>query len=172
MSFFTCANNSTNPVHSAAILAAQEEEEDTQLLSTIADFEVNGHSSIDDDETTLWLKYTKWPVTLAGRPLVILSASALRPANYGGDNILGSWSGFDFDSPEADESKLLGIMMAADAMFERALETLDHTPHRTRCWLATYDARRFMPLPFTRLQTAENCYIVIWKQFLCYIFRA
>lgn len=53
MSFLTCENNDTNPVHSAAILAAQEEEEDTQLLSTIADFEVNGHSSIYDDETTL-----------------------------------------------------------------------------------------------------------------------
>ena len=60
-------------------------------------------------------------------------------------------------------------------MFERALETLDHTPHRTRCWRATYYARTFMTMPLTRLQTAENRYIVLHSHIeavpLC-IFRA
>lgn len=151
MSSSACANDNMDATYAAAILTDQEDEEDTRPLSTISGFEDDGRFSIDDDETTLWLKYTKWPITLAGRPLDILSASALRPVDYEGDNILGSWGGFNFDSPQADESKLLGIMLAVDAVFERALETLDHTPHRTRCWLATFDAKRFMPLPFTRL---------------------
>ena len=90
MSFSTCTSKSIDAAHAAALLAAQEDEENTQLLSTIGGFGVNGRSSIDDDKTTLWLKYTRWPVTLAGLPLDILSASALRPADYGGDNILGS----------------------------------------------------------------------------------
>ena len=93
MSFSACTNLSIDAAHTAAILATQQEEEDAQLLSNNGGFEVNGCSSIDDDETTLWLKYTRWPVTLAGRPLDILSASALRPADYRGDNILGSWQG-------------------------------------------------------------------------------
>ena len=37
--------------YAAALLTAQEDEEDTRLLSTIAGFEDDGRSSIDDDET-------------------------------------------------------------------------------------------------------------------------
>lgn len=59
-------------------------------LALIGGFAVNGQSGIENDEKTLWLKYTTWPVSLAGRPLDILSASALRRADDGGDNILGS----------------------------------------------------------------------------------
>ena len=52
--------------HTLLQLAAQEDKEDTQLLSTITGFEDGQHSSIDDDETTLVkiheeAYYASWP---------------------------------------------------------------------------------------------------------------
>lgn len=91
----------------------------------------------------MWLKYTKWAAKLAGKPLDIISASVQKPVPYLDDYLLGSWTGQDFLSPAADETKLHEIMGAAYRMFERALETLDKTHHRTRCWLGSYNDTKF-----------------------------
>ena len=71
-----------------ALLLIQEEEEDAHLLATNEDYEIDGRSCVDDDETTLWLKYTKWSVQLANRPLDILSASTLQPTSSDDDHVL------------------------------------------------------------------------------------
>lgn len=144
-----------------ASLSMQEEEEDARLLAESESYEINGHTCVDDDETTMWLKYTKWPSKLAGKPLDIISASTQKPLPYSDDYLLGSWMGKDFLSPVADEAKLLELMTAVDCMFKRALETLDETHYRTRCWLVSYNEMKFRPIPFTRLQHGETKYITI-----------
>ncbi|OBT48771.1 hypothetical protein VE00_00842 [Pseudogymnoascus sp. WSF 3629] len=156
-----------------ALLSIQEEEEDARLLAANEEYEVDGRSCVDDDETTLWLKYTKWPVQLANRPLDILSASSLQPTASDDDYVLGDWAGTQFVSPAADEAKLRVLLQATDQMFTRAEETLKQTHHRLRCWLQTYHLRHFRPVPFQPLQTdaGRTRYIATWKRFICYIFR-
>jgi hypothetical protein len=154
------------------LLLAQEEEEDARLIAAETQYEVDGRSCVDDDETTLWLQYTQWPVRLANRPLDILSATVLQPVASHDDYLLGDWAGADVVSPAVHEARLRELMHAADRMFARALATLDQTHHRLRCWLNTYQPR-FRPVPFQRLQTAAGlaAYIATWKRFLCYVFR-
>lgn len=156
-----------------ALLLIQEEEEDARLLAADEDYEVDGRSCVDDDETTLWLRYTKWPARLANHPLDILSASTLQPTSSDDDYVLGDWAGTEFVSPAADEAKLRLLLQATDQMFARAEETLRQTHHRLRCWLRTYHLRHFQPVPFQPLQTdaGRARYIAIWKRFICYIFR-
>jgi hypothetical protein len=153
-------------------LLVQEEEEDARLLAAEEQYEVDGRSYIDDDETTLWLQYNKWPLRLANRPLDVLSAAVLQPAASDDDYLLGDWAGADVVSPAAHEARLRTLMRAVDQMFARTLATLDQTHHRLRCWLNTYQAR-FRPVPFQRLQTAAGltAYLRVWKCFLCYVFR-
>ncbi|OBT97665.1 hypothetical protein VE01_04423 [Pseudogymnoascus verrucosus] len=79
-----------------ALLLIQEEEEDARLLAADEDYEVDGRSCVDDDETTLWLRYTKWPARLANHPLDILSASTLQPTSSDDDYVLGDWAGTEF----------------------------------------------------------------------------
>ena len=154
-------------------LAAQEEDEDARLIALAESYEINGQSCVDDDETTLWLKYTQWPTRLANKPLDILSASAQKPVPYASEYTLGSWTGHNFDSPAEDEAKLCILMRAVDQMFERMMQTLDKTHNRIRCWLGTYDETRFRSIPFMRPQKtdSEKRYIGVWKQFLCFVFR-
>jgi hypothetical protein len=154
------------------LLLAQEDEEDARLLAMAEEYEINGRSCVDDDETTLWLKYTKWPEHLAGRPLDLLTATALQPAASDDDYLLGDWAGADVVSPAAHEARLRDLVRAIDQMFARASAILDETHHRLRCWLNTYHAR-FRPIPFQHLQTAASftVYTATWKRFLCYVFR-
>ena len=155
-------------------LAELEDEEDARILKESETYEINGRSCVDDDETTPWLRYTRWPARLAGKPLDIISASTLRPTRHLDDYVLGTWAGQDFASPAEDEAKLRTLMAAADLMFGRAMETLESTHHRIRCWLKSYNEMRFRPVPFTALRTrqGQEGYFAIWKQFICYAFRA
>ena len=66
-----------------------EDKEDAHLLQESAAYKVNGCISIDDDETIVWLQYTRWPARLTGRPLDIISASTLWPIRYCNNYILG-----------------------------------------------------------------------------------
>ncbi|KFZ18998.1 hypothetical protein V502_03895 [Pseudogymnoascus sp. VKM F-4520 (FW-2644)] len=151
-----------------------EDEEDARLLEESGTYEINGRSCVDDDETTAWLRYTGWPTRLAGKPLDIISASTLRPTRHRDDYVLGTWAGRDFASPAEDEAKLRTLMAAADLMFGRAMETLKGTHHRLRCWLKSYNEARFRPVPFAALRTrhGQEGYFTVWRQFLCYVFRA
>lgn len=111
---------------------------------------------------------------LAGKHLDIISASTLRPTRHRDDYVLGTWAGRDFASPAEDEAKLRTLMAAADLMFGRAMETLKGTHHRLRWWLKSYNETRFRPVPFAALRTrhGQEGYFTVWRQFLCYVFRA
>ncbi|KFZ23272.1 hypothetical protein V502_02257 [Pseudogymnoascus sp. VKM F-4520 (FW-2644)] len=157
-----------------AALAELEDEEDARILKESETYEVRGRLCVDDDETTPWLRYTKWPIRLAGKPLDIVIASTLQPTKHLDDYVLGTWAGRDFASPADDEAKLRTLMAAADLMLGRAMETLEKTHHCIRCWLKSYEETRFRPIPFTSLRTqqGQERYFSIWKQFICYVFRA
>lgn len=108
-------------------------------------------SFAEENKTTLWLKHTKWLIHFRGRPLDILTASALQPSKCDSDYYLGQWSGMLFTSPAENEAKLRILMRAVDHMFIRAEQTLKHTHYRLRCWLQTYHERHFWPVAFTSL---------------------
>jgi hypothetical protein len=123
------------------VLWAQEEAEDQRLLAESHRIKQGKqqYSCVEDNETTPWLKHTKWPVLFRDRPLDILTASTLQPAaRCDDDYYLGCWSGTPFSSSAANEAKLWVLMHAVDQMFVRAEETLAHTYYRLRCWLQTY----------------------------------
>ncbi|KAH6667377.1 hypothetical protein B0J14DRAFT_444001, partial [Halenospora varia] len=84
------------------------------------------------NETTPWLKHTKWPVRFRDRPLDILTTSTLQPALCDDDYYLDHWSGTSFTSPAANEAKLRVLMSAVDQMFVRAEQTLANTHYRLR----------------------------------------
>lgn len=73
-----------------AALAELEDKEDARILKESETYEINGRSCVDDDETTPWLRYTRWPARLAGKPLDIISASTLRPTRHLDDYVLGT----------------------------------------------------------------------------------
>jgi hypothetical protein len=57
-----------DPVLVDKVLAVQEDEKDARLIAEAETYEINGRSCVDDDETTVWLKYTRWPTKLADKP--------------------------------------------------------------------------------------------------------
>ncbi|KAH8797914.1 hypothetical protein F5884DRAFT_146485 [Xylogone sp. PMI_703] len=158
------------------LLLAQEELEDQRLLrqSIHIQQEKEKFSCDEDNETTPWLKHTKWPLRFRNRPLDILTAATLQPAIWNhSDYCLGSWLGRPITSPGADERKLRILMHAIDCMFARAEQTLDHTNYRLRCWLQTYHERGFRSVAFNRLRSSSGRkgYIAVWKCFMCLAFR-
>jgi hypothetical protein len=156
-------------------LWAQEEVEDKRLIEEtyLIQQRKEQSSCTEENETTPWLKHTKWPVLFRNRPLDILTASALQPSKCDGDYYLGQWSGIPLTSPAIHEAKLRILMRAVDHMFIRAEETLKHTHYRLRCWLQTYHERHFRPVAFSSLQSknSRTNYISMWKRFICYVFR-
>jgi hypothetical protein len=80
------------------VLWAQEEVEDQRLLEESRRIQQGKqqYSCVEDNETTPWLKHTKWPVLFRDRPLDILAASTLQPAACNDDYYLGRWSGLGF----------------------------------------------------------------------------
>jgi hypothetical protein len=158
-----------------AALWAQEEAEDKRLIeeSYLIQQRKEQSSCTEENETTPWLKHTKWPILFRDRPLDILTASALQPTKCDGDYYLGQWSGMPFTSPAINEAKLRILMQAVDQMFVRAKETLKHTHYRLRCWLQTYHERHFRPVAFDSLRSKKSRtdYISMWKHFICYVFE-
>jgi hypothetical protein len=134
-------------------LWAQEEAEDKRLMEESYSIQQRKgqYSCTEENETTPWLKHTKWPVLFRDRSLDILTASTLQPAKCDGDYYLGQWSGMPFTNPAINEAKLRILMQAVDQMFIRAEETLKHTHYRLRCWLQTYHERHFRPVAFESL---------------------
>jgi hypothetical protein len=129
------------------------------------------YSCPQDNETTPWLKHTKWPDFFQNRPLDIIATTAQQPRPYPReDYILGHWRGAPLRSPAVNEAKLRILVRAVDQMFERAIATLACTNYRTRCWLGTYRKDSFRSCAF-HLVLSWKRYISSWKQFICYIFR-
>jgi hypothetical protein len=155
------------------ILLAQEAVEDQRLQAQSREIwqASQEYSCPEDNETTPWLKHTKWPDLFQNRPLDIITASAQQPRlSLDEDYLLGHWRGTPLRSPAINEAKLRILMKAVDQMFERAIATLACTNYRLRCWLGTYRKDSFRSCAF-HLVSSQKRYISSWKQFICYIFR-
>lgn len=157
-------------------LQAQEAAEDQRLLAKAAQIQAESrrYSCLEANETTPWLKHTRWPEWFQNRPLDVVAATAQKPSPCTGvtseDYTLGRWEGTTLVSPAENEAKLRLLMQAADQMFARAEGTLRQTPYRLRCWLNSYQKDGFYPKAMNVLP-ARSGYYNLWKQFLCYVFR-
>ncbi|KAH7109706.1 hypothetical protein EDB81DRAFT_672620, partial [Dactylonectria macrodidyma] len=91
------------------------------------------YSCAEDNETTPWLKHTRWPELFRNRPLDIITASARQPARGPNrdneDYLLGAWRGVPLRSPAAAEARLRVLMRAVDDVFDRAEATLASTSY-------------------------------------------
>ncbi|OAQ57815.2 DEAD/DEAH box helicase domain-containing protein [Pochonia chlamydosporia 170] len=168
-----------NFADNADVLLAQEAAEDRrrQARTEQAWRESQQHSCEEDNETTPWLKHTRWPETFRNRPLDIITASARQPSRgpYQGseDYLLGYWRGLPLYSPAAAEAQLRLLMRAVDDVFDRAKATLASTSYRSRCWLSSHWKDEFWHRPLRILPpSTEQKYKSYWKHFICYVFRA
>jgi hypothetical protein len=164
---------SLSPLLYNEILLAQEAIEDQRLDAQSREiWQVSQEYSCPaDNETTPWLKHTKWPDLFQNRPLDIITASAQQPRpSRDEDYLLGHWHGTPLWSPAANEAKIRILMKAVDQMFERAIATLACTNYRLRCWLATYRKDSFRSCAF-HLVLSQKKNTSSWKQFISYVFR-
>ena len=167
------ANVAAIDLESAAMLETLEDQE-RQRLELLENDHVAGDAEVEDDETTPWLQYTKWPEQLAGRPLDIITAAACQPEGCPiQDYILGYWDGEAVVSSLENESRVQQLTRLLDGVFDRCEKTLESTPHMLQCWLKGYNQYRFYPKPFRALQKPESKrrYRSQWKRFICFVFR-
>lgn len=162
-----------------AALLDQEAAEDRRLRAESKQIWCNRqlHSCVEDNETTPWLKHTGWPEFFEGRPLDIITASAIQPT--AGPNrdrehlLLGSWQGIPIWSSAGAEARLRILMQAVDDIFDRAEATLARTSYRSRCWISSYWRDTFYTRPLRVLPPRTKArYKSKWKEFICYLFRA
>ncbi|KHO10690.1 hypothetical protein MAA_11741 [Metarhizium robertsii ARSEF 23] len=183
----SCRNDTTrstrprseNDAGDMNILLAQEAAEDRrrQARAEQAWRESQQHSCEEDNETTPWLKHTRWPEIFRNRPLDIITASARQPTRgpyqNSEDYLLGHWRGVPLCSSAAAEAQLRLLMRAVDEVFDRAKATLTSTSYRSRCWLSSHWKNEFWHRPLRILPpSTEQKYKSYWKQFICYVFRA
>lgn len=161
------------------ILLAQETAQDYRLQSKAANMwrESQEISCTEDNETTPWLKHTRWPERFQNRPLDVISASTRLPVQglhrRQEDLILGSWRGASIRSSAAAEARIRVLMRAVDVMFDRAEATLACTTYQSRCWLTSYRNGIFRNRPLRIMSSSTGRqYKSRWKHFICYIFRA
>ncbi len=89
------------------------------------------HSCIEDNETTPWLEFTKWPELFVNRPIEIITTTARLPSRSSWNNegyLLGDWRGSPVYSSAVTERRIRLLMTGVDDMFDRASATL-------ACWL-------------------------------------
>ncbi|KAH6975556.1 hypothetical protein EDB80DRAFT_900130 [Ilyonectria destructans] len=90
-------------------LLAQETAEDRRLQARADPMwrESQEYSCAEDNETTPWLKHTRWPELFRNRPLDIITASARQPTRGPNrdneDYLLGAWRRVPLRSPAAAE---------------------------------------------------------------------
>jgi hypothetical protein len=159
---------------SATVLEALEYQERQRLELLENDF-IASDVEVEDDDTTPWLQYTRWPKYFAGRPLDIVTAAAYLPEGPPPTHgyVLGYWEGEAVVSSLDHEGRVRQLTHLLDGVFDRYEETLEGTPHMLRCWLKGYHQHRFYPKPFQALQTpgSRRRYRSQWKRFICFVFR-
>ncbi|KJZ68948.1 hypothetical protein HIM_11664 [Hirsutella minnesotensis 3608] len=158
------------------VLVAQEDAEDRRLRerADLTDRRRGNNAPTENNETTPWLRHTRWPETFRDRPLDIITAAASLPQRFCSDEdvLLGFWHGTPIKFPAADESRLRLLMRAVDWMFDRAEATLIRTGYRHRCWISSYWENTFWTRPLPKHPEAtRRRYISKWKRFLCFAFR-
>ncbi|EXA31287.1 hypothetical protein FOVG_17411 [Fusarium oxysporum f. sp. pisi HDV247] len=104
---------------------------------------------IDQNETTPWLRHTRWPDLFRNRPLEVITASAQQPDFVQGqDYLVGQWKGASMKSSAEAETQLRILLQGVDLMFNHV----------------------FWPHPFRAVSCLKR-YISVWKRFLCFVFR-
>ncbi|KJZ70350.1 hypothetical protein HIM_10241 [Hirsutella minnesotensis 3608] len=178
-SFSDRGSEQLSPRKVDAALLEQEAAEDRRLHAESKQIwrDRQLHSCVEDNETTPWLKHTGWPEFFQGRPLDIITTSAIQPTaglNRGkGGLLLGSWQGVPVWSSARAEARLRILMQAVDDIFDRAEATLARTSYRSRCWISSYWRDTFYTRPLRILPTRTKArYKSKWKEFICYLFRA
>jgi len=150
------------------------EDQERQRLELLENDHIAGDAEIEDDETTPWLQYTKWPEQFAGRPMDIITAAACRPEGCPIQDYytVGYWDGEAVVSSLENESRVQQLARLLDGVFDRCEKTLERTPHMLQCWLKGYNQHRFYPKPFRALQKPESRrrYRSRWKRFILIFF--
>ena len=133
-------------------------------------------ASLEDWETSPWLRWTNWPAQFAGLPLDVIAASAVQPEKrlrFPADRVLGTWAGEALVSPAANERRLQKLVRRLDYMLDRCYPTVEATPRILRCWVHTNTIDSYWKKPFQLPAKPETYrrYRALWKQFLCFVFR-
>lgn len=125
---------------------------------------------IEQNETTTWLRHTRWPDLFRKRPLEVIIVSAQQPDFVQSqDYLLGQWNGASIKSSAEAETQLRILLQGVDLMFNRVMATIIRTSYTSR-WLNTYSKDVFWPHPFRAVSCLKR-YISVWKRFLCFVFR-
>jgi hypothetical protein len=170
----TLPEYSSADMQSAALLESLEGQEQ-QRLELLEQDHLARDAEVEEDETTPWLRYTKWPGQFAGRPLDIIVATARQPRSYPvEDYALGYWQGEAIVSRLDWEIKLGQLVGLVDQVFDRCESTLDATPPALCCWLKSFTRHRYYPKPFRPLQrpASKYRYRAYWKRYICFLFRS
>ncbi|QKD57378.2 uncharacterized protein FOBCDRAFT_118446, partial [Fusarium oxysporum Fo47] len=123
------------------------------------------------NETTPWLRHTRWPELFRNRSLEIITTSAQQPDFVQGqDYLLGQWGGSSIKSSAEAETQLRILLRGLDLMFNRVMATMARTSYTSRCWLNTYSRNDFWPHP-SRAVLCSKRYISVWKRLICFVFR-
>ncbi|KAJ9413224.1 hypothetical protein FOXG_15161 [Fusarium oxysporum f. sp. lycopersici 4287] len=126
---------------------------------------------IDPNETTPWLRHTRWPDLFRNRSLEVISTTAQQPDFVQGQHyLLGKWKGSSVESSAEAEAQLRILLQGVDIMFNRVMATMARTSYTSRCWLNTYSRNDFWPHPFRAVLCLKR-YISVWKRLICFVFR-
>ncbi|KAF4332255.1 hypothetical protein FBEOM_13948 [Fusarium beomiforme] len=75
---------------------------------------------VDQNETTPWLRHTRWPDLFRNRPLEVITTSAQQPDFVEGqDYLLGQWKGALIKSSAEVETQLRILLQGVVLMFNR-----------------------------------------------------
>ncbi|PNP52709.1 hypothetical protein FNYG_15809 [Fusarium nygamai] len=126
---------------------------------------------INPNETTPWLRHTRWPDLFRNRSLEVISTTAQQPDFIQGqDYLLGKWKGSSVESSAEAEAQLRILLQGVDIMFNRVMATMARTSYTSRCWLNTYSRNDFWPHPFRAVLCLKR-YMSVWKRLICFVFR-
>ncbi|KAL7755555.1 hypothetical protein ACKLNR_014653 [Fusarium oxysporum f. sp. zingiberi] len=126
---------------------------------------------INPNETTPWLRHTRWPDLFRNRSLEIITTSAQQPDFVQGQDYLpGQWGRSSIKSSAEAETQLRILLRGVDLMFNRVMATMARTSYTSRCWLNTYSRNDFWPHPFRAVLCSKR-YISVWKRLICFVFR-
>ncbi|KNB04693.1 hypothetical protein FOXG_19373 [Fusarium oxysporum f. sp. lycopersici 4287] len=126
---------------------------------------------INPNETTPWLRHTRWPDLFRNRSLEVISTTAQQPDFVQGqDYLLGKWKESSVESSAEAEAQLRILLHGVDIMFNCVMATMARTSYTSRCWLNTYSRNDFWPHPFRAVLCLKR-YISVWKRLICFVFR-
>jgi hypothetical protein len=101
------------------------EEQERQRLELLENDYIAGDVEVEDNETTPWLQYTKWPKQFANRLLDIIAVASCKPESCPTEALaLGYWDGEAVSSLLENEIRLQQLTRLFDGIFDRCEGTL------------------------------------------------